>query len=81
MVMITTEVQVDVDLEDVTSDELIAEIESRDNWIVIDKLDSDFIAPRFQDEIYKLYRDYINDNGFDQKLKQFFEDQLGILVA
>lgn len=75
MVMITTEVQVDVDMEDITSDDLIDEIESRGYKVIQDEVELEV------DKVYSLYRDYINDNGFDQKLKQFFEDQLGILVA
>lgn len=75
MVMITTEVQLDVDMEDITSDDLIDEIESRGYKVIQDEVELEV------DKVYSLYRDYINDNGFDQKLKQFFEDQLGILVA
>ncbi len=77
-------VDVDIDLVDYDTDELIEEIEDRDGgnkWLVVDQVDTDFVAPRVQDAVYELYRDYISGRDFDRKLKEFFEDQLGILVA
>lgn len=74
-------VDVDIDLADYDTDELIEEIESRDKWLVVDKLDGDFIAPRLQDEIYELYRDYISRSpSFEDNLKGFFENYAGSIV-
>jgi hypothetical protein len=76
-------VEVDVDLVDYDTDELIEEIEYRDGgnkWEVVDKNETKFVAPRVQDEIYDLYRDYISGNDFERKLKVFFEGQLGFIV-
>lgn len=76
-------VEVDVDLVDYDTDELIEEIEYRDGgnkWEVVDKNETDFVAPRVQNQIYELYRDYISGNNFEQNLKKFFEGQLGIIV-
>jgi hypothetical protein len=76
-------VEVDVDLVDYDTDELIEEIEYRDGgnkWEVVDKNETKFVAPRVQDEIYDLYRDYISGNDFERKLKVFFECQLGFIV-
>ena len=81
MARLVTEVDIDVDLGDFDSDELIAEIEGRGNWLVVDKLDGDFIAPRIQDEIYDLYRDYISHSpSFEDNLKGFFENYVGSIV-
>ena len=81
MATITTEVEVEVDLCDFDTDELIEEIESRKNWLVVDKLDGDFIAPRIQNEIYELYRDYISGSpSFEDNLKGFFENYTGSIV-
>ena len=78
---VETTVDVDIDVSDFDTDELIAEIESRGNWLVVDKLDGDFIAPRVEDEIYDLYRDYIsNSPSFEENLKGFFENYVGSIV-
>ncbi len=76
-------VEVDVDLCDYDTDELIEEIEYRDGgnkWEVVAKNNAEFVAPRIYDEIYELYRDYVSGTDFDRKLKQFFEGQLGFIV-
>ena len=47
-------VEVDVDLVDYDTDELIEEIEYRDGgnkWEVVDNNETKFVAPRVQDEI------------------------------
>ena len=78
---VETYVDVEVDLSEFDTDELIEEIESRDKWLVVDKLDGDFIAPRLQDEIYELYRDYISRSpSFEDNLKAFFENYTDSLV-
>ncbi len=66
MARITTEVDVDVDLCDFDTDELIEEIEHRhggNRWEVVDKNKTEFVAPRVYDEIYELYRDYISNSS------------------
>jgi hypothetical protein len=76
-------VDVDIDMTEFDTDELIEEIEteSRGNWLVVDKLDGDFIAPRVYDEIYELYRDYISRSpSFEENLKAFFENYAGSIV-
>jgi len=75
------DVEVDVDLSDFDTDELIEEIESRESWMVIDKEDSGAFSESMKDEIYNLYRDYVTGNNFDRKLKKFFEENIGIVVA
>lgn len=79
---ITTEVDIDVDvgLEDFDTDELIAEIESRTDRFMIDNDDMYAMSQAAKDNIYNLYRDYLNGKDFERKLKNFFEDHLGILV-
>ncbi len=76
-------VDVDIDMTEFDTDELIEEIEteSRGNWLVVDKLDGDFISPRVYDEIYELYRDYISRSpSFEENLKAFFENYAGSIV-
>lgn len=59
---------VEVDLSEFSTDELIEELDYRGTHI------------QDKDQIYNLYRDYIDGHNFDRKLKTFFEDNLGILV-
>lgn len=77
-------VDVDVDLCDYDTDELIEEIEYRDGgnkWEVVDKENTEFVAPRVYDEIYELYRDYISRSpSFEENLKGFFENYAGSIV-
>ena len=83
-------VEVDVDLEDYDTDELIEEIEYRDGgnkWEVIDKNNTEFVAPRVYDEIFSFYQDYIlwkdlgmKNETFERIANKFFEDHLDILV-
>lgn len=77
-------VDVDVDLCDYDTDELIEEIEYRDGgnkWEVVDKENTEFVAPRVYDEIYELYRDYISRSpSFEANLKDFFENYTDSLV-
>ena len=71
-------VDVDIDLYDYDTEELIDEIESRDGgnkWEVVEKENTEFVAPRVYDEIYELYRDYISRSpSFEENLKGFFEN-------
>ena len=54
---------------DLDSEEMIEELESRG-----------FRVTNSEDAIYDLYRDYIDSKDFDEKLKQFFRDQLNVIV-
>jgi hypothetical protein len=84
MARLVTEVDVDVDLYDFDTDDLIEEIESRDGgnkWEVVEKENTEFVAPRVYDEIYELYRDYVSKSpSFEENLKGFFENYAGSLV-
>ena len=81
---VETYVDVDIDLVDFDTDELIEEIEDRDGgnrWEVVDKNETEFVAPRVYDEIYELYRDYISRSpSFEDNLKAFFENYTDSLV-
>ena len=81
---VETYVDVDIDLVDFDTDELIEEIEDRDGgnrWEVVDKNETEFVAPRVYDEIYELYRDYISRSpSFEENLKAFFENYTDSLV-
>ena len=81
------EVAVDVclDLNDFDNDELIAEIEDR-GFVLMEKEDSGSMSEAAKDEIYNLYRDFVQwdnnqlpDNGFVLSLKKFFQEQLGTI--
>lgn len=54
---------------DLDTEEMIEELESRG-----------FEVNNSSDAIYDLYRDYIDSKDFDEKLKQFFRNQLDIIV-
>jgi hypothetical protein len=54
---------------DLDTEEMIEELESRG-----------FEVNNSSDAIYDLYRDYIDSKDFDEKLKQFFRDQLDVIV-
>jgi|694.fasta_scaffold01392_36 hypothetical protein len=79
-------VDVDIDLDDYDTDELIAEIEDRDGgnkWLVVDKLDTDFVAPDVEDKIRDLKEDFLNwyqfgmkNENFEKALKEFFKDTI-----
>ena len=81
---VETYVDVDIDLVDFDTDELIEEIEDRDGgnkWEVVEKENTEFVAPRVYDEIYELYRDYISRSpSFEENLKAFFENYTDSLV-
>lgn len=83
---IETFVEVDVDLDDFQSDELIDELEAR-GYIVMDKDDSD--APEsIRNEIQKLKDDFINwyqfgmkNENFEKTMKQFFKETIGEYIV
>ena len=72
-------VDVDIDLCDYDTDELVDEIENR-GLTVIEKEDSGAMSEAAKDEIYDLYREYVSGKDFDRKIKNFFEENLGFLV-
>jgi hypothetical protein len=59
-----------VDMSDLETDDMIEELESRGYNI----------RKNSSDVIYDLYRDYIDGKDFDEKLKQFFRNQLDVIV-
>ena len=86
MPTITTEVDVYVDLSDFDTFELCEELESR-GLCVTDEEDSGAVSEAAKDEIYDLYRDFVEwdnnrmpDNGFVLSLKKFFSEQLDKVV-
>lgn len=80
MAIVYKEVEVDVDITDFAADELVAAVEEL-GYYVYKEEHVEGSSEKMKDEIYSLYRDYINGaNNFDNRLKRFFEDQLGILV-
>jgi hypothetical protein len=78
-------VDVDVDLVDYDTDELIEEIEYRDGgnkWEVVDKQNTEFVSDRMKDDLYNLYRDYISgSSNFEGSLKALFESHLDVFIA
>jgi len=84
---VTLETEVDIDLSDFETDELIEEIEERTGRFMIDNEDSGSISEAAKDEIYAFYQDYIlwkdchmKNESFEQIANKFFEDHLGVLV-
>jgi hypothetical protein len=70
MPTITTEVQVDVDLEDIDTDELIDEIEDR-GFSVISRDEATMQNEAIVDDIHNLYQDFILWNDTMMADKQF----------
>ena len=86
MVTIYKEIEVDIDAGDLDTEQLIEAVEEL-GYVVYDKDDGDS-PENIRDEIYDLYRDFVQwdnneipDNGFVLSLKKFFEENLNILVA
>ena len=86
MARIVTEIDVDVDLEDFETDDLLDEIENR-GFMVIEKEESGAMSAATKDEIYTFYQDYIlwkdlgmKNETFEKIANKFFEDHLDILV-
>lgn len=73
------DVDVDIDLSDFDTEELIEEVENR-GLQIFDKEDSGAMSDSMKDEIYNLYRDYIDGKDFERNLKMFFENNLDIVV-
>ncbi len=90
MPTITTEVQVEIDLEDISSDELIDELEDR-GFTVVDpgeKKESVQENEKVLDDIHNLYQDFLlwKDLGmknemFEKILKEFFKDTIDEYVV
>lgn len=85
MVTIYKEIEVDIDAGDMNTDELIEAVEEL-GYVVFDK--DDYDSPEnIRDEIYDLYRDFVDwdnnrlpDNGFVLSLKKFFSEHLDKVV-
>lgn len=74
------QVEVEVDISDFSEDELIEAVENL-GFLVIEKDYTEGASESLKDDIYELYRDFIEGKDLNSKLKKFFEDQLDILVA
>lgn len=80
MAIVYKEVEVDVDICDFPADELISAVENLGYHVYKEEFDKGS-SETLKDDIYSLYKDYISGaNNFDNRLKKFFEDQLGFLV-
>lgn len=86
MATVSAYVDVDVDLDDFNTDELIDELEAR-GYIVMDKDDSG--APEsLKDQIHNLKEDFILWHNFGMKnevferiLKEFFKETIGEYIV
>ena len=81
MVSVVTEVNVDIDLEDIADDDIIEHLEERGYRVLFGNqkdLEHDFEI--LKDEIHALYRDYVSGTNIDQKLKNFFSENLDVVV-
>ena len=74
MARVVTEVDIDVDLDDFADNDIIDHLEERGYRVVVGD-EKDII-----DQIHNLYRDYVSGGDFDKKLKNFFSEQLDIIV-
>lgn len=81
-----TEVEVDVDLDDFSTEDLIETLESH-GYVVIDK-DSDDAPAYYQKHIHTLKEDFINwyqfgmkNENFEKTMKQFFKDTIDEYIA
>ena len=84
MPTVTTEVDVYVDLSDFDTLELREELERR-GLCITDEEDSGAVSEAAKDEIYELYRDFIEwelavPPTFGRILKKFFSEQLDKVV-
>lgn len=74
----TIDVDIQVDLDQFDTDDLINEVEKRGHTVI--ELDNGN-PQEISDRIYTLYRDYVDGSCFEEKLKRFFEAELGILIS
>ena len=81
MVSVVTEVNVDIDLDDIADDEIIEHLEERGYRVLFGNqkdLEHDFEI--LKDEIHALYRDYVSGGDINNKLKNFFSENLNVIV-
>ena len=77
MARIVTEVDIDVDLDDFADDDIIDHLEERGYRVIVGD-EKDIV-----DQIHNLYRDYVSyaiNENFERKLKNFFSEQLDVIV-
>lgn len=79
-------VSVQIDLDDIETDDLIEEIESRE-YVVFHKETHKETLENMEDEIHNLYQDFIcwkdlgmKDSTFESVLKKFFEITIDMKV-
>lgn len=82
----TISVDVEVNLDDFSDDELIEAVESM-GYLVVEKEDSGAMSESVKDEIFSFYKDYIlwkdfgmKNETFERIAGKFFQDHLGIIV-
>ena len=81
MARIVTEVDIDVDLDDFADDDIIEHLEERGYRVLFGKRkDVEDEIDSITDRIHNLYRDYVSGIDFDDKLKNFFSEQLDVIV-
>ena len=81
MVSIVTEVNLDIDLEDIANDDMIEHLESNGYRVLYgNQKDVEDEINSIVDKIHDLYRDYVSGGDFDNKLKNFFSEQLDVIV-
>lgn len=81
MVNIVTEVNVDIDLEDIADDEIIEHLESNGYRVLYgNQKDVEHDFEILKDEIHALYRDFVSGINIDQKLKNFFSENLDVII-
>ena len=86
MVNVITEVNVDIDLDDIDENELIEHLEQRGYRVLFGnqkdiELELNEEIGSITDRIHDIYRDYVSGINVENKLKTFFEERLGLLVA
>ena len=79
MVRVWKEVEVDIDMDDFNTEDLIEELESRGEY---NGIDSDEII----DDIFALYKEWMDDQGdrdtrFEKAMRAFFEKHLNKVSA
>ena len=74
MARVVTEVDIDVDLDDFADNDIIDHLEERGYRVIVGD-EKDIV-----DQIHNLYRDYVSGGDFDNKLKNFFSEQLDVIV-
>lgn len=86
MATVSAYVDVEVELDDFVTDDLIEELEVR-GFIVMDKDDSDG-PEHLKDNIHRLKEDFINwyqfgmkNENFEKTMKEFFKETIGEYIV